>query len=40
MGYGDWRAEAFLILDKKLSESPHLRTSLSAVRNLEIRCST
>ena len=40
MGHGDWRAEAFLILDRRLSESPHLRTSLNAEGNLEIHCST
>lgn len=39
MSHGDWRAEAFLILDRKLSEVPHLRTTINAGGNLEIRCS-
>lgn len=39
MGHGDWRAQAFLILDRKLSESPHLRTALNADGDFEIRCS-
>lgn len=39
MSHRDWRVEAFLILEKKLSESPHLRTALNADGNFEIHCA-
>lgn len=35
----DWRTQAFLILDRKFSESQHLSTGLNANGDYEVRCS-
>ena len=34
----DWRVEAFLILDRKFSESPHLHTAIKS-GDYEVHCS-
>lgn len=38
-GEGDCRPAAFLLLDKRLSEHPHLTTSTNPAGDYEIRCS-
>jgi len=35
----DWRTQAFLILDRKFSKSPHLNTGFNAAGDYEVCCS-
>lgn len=35
----DWRPAAFLLLDKRLSEHPHLHATTNPAGDYEIRCS-
>ena len=39
MGHEDWRVQAFLILERKLSECPHLHTTTNPGGDFEVRCS-
>jgi hypothetical protein len=38
MNDSDWRPAAFLLLDKKFSEYPHLRATTNPAGDYEIRC--
>jgi hypothetical protein len=39
MSDADWRTTAFLLLDRKFSESPHLNATTNPGGDYEVRCS-